>query len=97
MNIDRKIATYLRARWNGQAWFNAGSYSYLFKRLDPTTVMTSDGGQIDCTSWSFCIDEFSDHVRTEDLVDMDYDEWDAYFRADIKGQEDHELRNLRGD
>ncbi len=95
--VLRDLTQYLQEKHGGRAWFNGGSYSYLLDTAKPTEVTTSDDGAIQCGDLLEIIEGWADRGICDDFVACWPEDWAEFFRADVRGQEDHELRNLRGD
>ena len=93
----------LNQYFNGKAWFNGGSYSYLMDVKHPTVMKSSDGGTIKIKNFAAGILKYADRDVLEDMLtdDGEYiselDYLELYFRPAnaVRDQESHELANLR--
>jgi hypothetical protein len=92
--LNAEITAFLNKYFQGKAWFNGGSYSYLFDTKHPRTIRTSDGGKLPAKNFVDAIKGWADRGIYEDFSDCDGAHWKEFFRSAIRNQEDHELRNL---
>ena len=93
--LHENIEKFLDAKYQGRAWFKGGGYSYLFRTDMPFRQQASDGSVFHDT-WENVIEKFCDRGIWEDFIDTDPEYWSDFFRASVKGQDDHEFQNLRG-
>jgi hypothetical protein len=96
--LENELVDYLRNRWSGRAWFNGGSYSYLFDlSKGPGNITTSDDGVLECKRFVDAIEGYADEGIFQDFSETDEDFWGEFFRLAVTDQEDHELKNMRGE
>lgn len=102
--FNNDIIKTLKMYFKGKAWFKGGSYSYLMDVRKPNIMMASDGGKIGIKSFAQGIKDYADSGIYGDMFDdheyfLDPANLKEYFRPfhAVRGQEDHELANMRGD
>ena len=103
--LNQSVIDMLNQYFNGKAWFNGGSYSYLMDVKHPTIMKSSDGGTIKIKNFATGILKYADRDVLEDMLSDDgeyiseLDYLELYFRPAnaVRDQESHELANLRGD
>ena len=102
--FNNDLVKTLKMYFKGKAWFKGGSYSYLMDVRKPNIMMSSDGGTIKIKSFAHGIKDYADSGIYDDMFGdnnhfLDPEFLKEYFRPfkAVRGQEDHELANMRGD
>jgi hypothetical protein len=97
--VNQELAHTIKTKFNGIAWFNGGSYSYLLNIKKPNAMQASDGSPIRVKSWAQGIKDYADRWVWDELENSYPDYWETFLRPYKKGegQPEHEYHSRFGE